>query len=88
MPACSRSSKSRPCRKQPQRPGALSQPALIGQWRKQNELKLAIEHRLAEPKPGWVAHINCAAKTIEPPLRRLIDTWGDGSEPDRGLPRL
>lgn len=54
----------------------------------QNELKLAIEPRLAEPKPGWAAHINCAAKTIEPPLRRLIDSWGDGSEPDRGLSTL
>jgi hypothetical protein len=45
MPACSRSSKSSSCRTQPKRPDALSQPALIGQWPTQNELKLASRSR-------------------------------------------
>jgi hypothetical protein len=64
-------SKSGSCRQQPIRSGALRQPDLIGQWRRQNKLKPAIGPFRAEPQPGRAAHINCEAKTIEPLRRRI-----------------
>jgi uncharacterized protein YndB with AHSA1/START domain len=66
---------------------ALTQPALIAQWLMQNDFKPEVGHRFtfrAKPQPGWTGVTNCEVKIVEP-LRRLVYTWGDGTESDSGL---
>ena len=66
---------------------ALTQSALIAQWLMQNDFKPEIGHRFtfrAQPQPGWAGIVNCEVKVVEP-LRRLVYTWGDGTETDSGL---
>ena len=52
-----------------------------------NDFKPEVGHRFAfrsQPQPGWTGVTNCEVKIVEP-LRRLVCTWGDGSETDSGL---
>ena len=66
---------------------ALTQPALIAQWLMQNDFKPEVGHRFtfrAKPQPGQPGVTNCEVKIVEP-LRRLVYTWGDGTESDSGL---
>jgi uncharacterized protein YndB with AHSA1/START domain len=66
---------------------ALTQPALLDQWLMANDFKPEIGHRFAfraKPQPGWSGVTNCEVKVVEP-LRRLVYSWGDGSETDTGL---
>ena len=66
---------------------ALTQPALIAQWLMQNDFEPKVGHRFsfrAQPQPGWSGVVNCEVKIVEP-LRRLVYTWGDGTESDGGL---
>jgi uncharacterized protein YndB with AHSA1/START domain len=66
---------------------ALTQPALIAQWLMQNDFKPEVGHRFtfrAQPQPGWTGITNCEVKIVEP-LRRLVYTWGDGTETTTGL---
>ena len=66
---------------------ALTQPALIARWLLDNDFKPEVGHRFAfraKPQPGWTGITNCEVKTVEP-LRRLVYTWGDGTETDNGL---
>lgn len=66
---------------------ALTQSALLAQWLMPNDFKPEVGHRFAfrsQPQPGWTGVTNCEVKIVEP-LRRLVCTWGDGSETDSGL---
>jgi uncharacterized protein YndB with AHSA1/START domain len=66
---------------------ALTQPALIAQWLMPNDFKAEVGRRFAfraEPQPGWTGVTNCEIRIVEP-LRRLVYTWGDGTETDIGL---
>ena len=66
---------------------ALTQPALIAQWLMQNDFEPKVGHRFsfrAQPQPGWSGVVNCEVKIVEP-LRRLVYTWGDGTDIRRRL---
>ena len=66
---------------------ALTQSALIAHWLMENDFKPEVGHRFtfrSKPQPGWTGITHCEVKVIEPP-RRLVYTWGDGTETDSGL---
>jgi uncharacterized protein YndB with AHSA1/START domain len=66
---------------------ALTQSALIAHWLMENDLKPQVGHRFtfrSKPQPGWSGITNCEVKVVEP-MRRLVYTWGDGTETDSGL---
>ena len=66
---------------------ALTQSTLIGHWLMDNDFKPEVGHRFtlrSQPQPGWNGTMNCEVKTVEP-LRRLVYTWGDGTETANGL---
>src|SRR5262245_29702493 len=66
---------------------ALTQSELIAAWLMPNDFKPEVGHRFtfrSDPQPGWTGITNCEVKVVEP-LRRLVCTWGDGTETDSGL---
>jgi uncharacterized protein YndB with AHSA1/START domain len=66
---------------------ALTEAGLIAEWLMQNDFALEIGHRFtfrAVPVGGWSGVTNCEVLEIEP-HRRLVYTWGDGTESDSGL---
>lgn len=66
---------------------ALTTPDLIARWLMQNDFALERGHRFtfrATPVPGWSGMTNCQVLEIEP-AKRLVYTWGDGSESVSGL---
>jgi uncharacterized protein YndB with AHSA1/START domain len=66
---------------------ALSQQPLIETWLMKNDFQPVVGHRFqfrATPVPGWSGVTNCEVLEVDPP-RRLVYSWGDGSESDSGL---
>jgi uncharacterized protein YndB with AHSA1/START domain len=66
---------------------ALTSADLITQWLMRNDFEPKRGHRFtfrATPIAGWSGVTNCEVLEIEPP-RRLVYTWGDGSESASGL---
>lgn len=66
---------------------ALTDPALISKWLMQTDFAPSVGHRFtfrATPVPGWSGVTHCEVREVEP-LRRLVYTWGDGSESASGL---
>jgi uncharacterized protein YndB with AHSA1/START domain len=69
---------------------ALTQSALIAEWLMANDFAPVVGHRFmlrSQPQPGWNGTVNCEVKVVEPP-RRLVYTWGNGTETDTGLRTL
>ena len=66
---------------------ALTSSALIAEWLMQNDFQPVVGHRFqfrATPVPGWSGVTNCEVLEADPP-RRLVYSWGDGSESDSAL---
>jgi uncharacterized protein YndB with AHSA1/START domain len=66
---------------------ALTQAPLIAEWLMKNDFKPVVGHRFqfcATPVPGWKGVTNCEVLEIDEP-RRLVYSWGDGTESDSGL---
>jgi uncharacterized protein YndB with AHSA1/START domain len=66
---------------------ALTEAQLIGEWLMQNDFALELGHRFtfrATPVAGWSGVTNCEVLEIEP-YRRLVYSWGDGTESTSGL---
>ena len=66
---------------------ALTTSALIADWLMANDFAPDIGRRFqfrATPVPGWSGVTNCEVIEADPP-RRLVYSWGDGSESDSGL---
>jgi uncharacterized protein YndB with AHSA1/START domain len=66
---------------------ALIDSELIGQWLMRNDFQPIVGHRFrfqATPMAGWKGFTNCEVKQVDAP-RRLVYTWGDGTESDSGL---
>lgn len=66
---------------------ALTQSPLIAEWLMQNDFAPVVGHRFqfrATPVPGWSGVTNCEVLEVDEP-RRLVYTWGDGTESDSGL---
>lgn len=69
---------------------ALTNAQLIAEWLMQNDFLCQEGHRFtfrATPLPGWSGVTNCVVLAIEP-MRRLVYSWGDGTESDSGLRTL
>jgi uncharacterized protein YndB with AHSA1/START domain len=66
---------------------ALTTSELIAEWLMTNDFKPVVGHRSqfrAKPIPGWSGITNCEVLEVDPP-RRLVYSWGDGTESDSGL---
>jgi uncharacterized protein YndB with AHSA1/START domain len=66
---------------------ALTDPKLVAEWLMDNDFAARVGHRFqfrAKPVPGWSGVTHCEVLEVEPP-RRLVFSWGDGSESDSGL---
>jgi uncharacterized protein YndB with AHSA1/START domain len=66
---------------------ALTQSHLIAEWLMQNDFAPRVGCKFtfrAQPVPGWSGVTNCEVLEIEP-LKRLVYTWGDGTESESGL---
>jgi uncharacterized protein YndB with AHSA1/START domain len=66
---------------------ALTQAPLIAEWLMQNDFQPVVGHKFqfrATPMPGWKGFTNCKVLEIDAP-RRLVYSWGDGTESDSGL---
>lgn len=66
---------------------ALTTSALIADWLMENDFEAEVGRKFqfrAKPMPGWRGYTNCELLEAEPP-RRLVYSWGDGTESDSGL---
>jgi uncharacterized protein YndB with AHSA1/START domain len=66
---------------------ALTQSPMIAEWLMKNDFKPAVGHKFqfhAKPMPGWKGFTNCEVLEVDEP-RKLVYTWGDGTESDSGL---
>jgi uncharacterized protein YndB with AHSA1/START domain len=66
---------------------ALTQAPMIAEWLMKNDFKPETGHKFqfrAQPMPGWSGITNCEVKEVDAP-KRLVYSWGDGSESDSGL---
>jgi uncharacterized protein YndB with AHSA1/START domain len=66
---------------------ALTISELVSEWLMQNDFQPMVGHRFqfrATPVPGWSGVTNCEVLEVEPP-RRLVYSWGDGTESVSGL---
>jgi uncharacterized protein YndB with AHSA1/START domain len=66
---------------------ALTESELMARWLMPNDFQPVAGHAFdlrAQPQPGWSGITHCQVLEIEPP-RRLVYTWGDGSETANGL---
>ncbi|NVB85084.1 MAG: SRPBCC domain-containing protein [Kofleriaceae bacterium] len=66
---------------------ALTHSDLIARWLMQNDFQPERGHKFkfrAQPVAGWSGVTNCEVLEIEP-QRRLVYSWGDGTESDSGL---
>jgi uncharacterized protein YndB with AHSA1/START domain len=66
---------------------ALTQAPLIAEWLMQNDFQPIVGHKFqfrATPMPGWKGVTNCEVLEVDEP-RRLVYSWGDGTESDSGL---
>ena len=69
---------------------ALTTWALIEDWLMANDFAPELGRRFqfrATPVPGWSGITNCEVRELDPP-RRLVYSWGDGSESASGLKTL
>jgi len=68
---------------------ALTQAAMIAEWLMENDFKAVVGHKFqfhATPMPGWKGYTNCEVLEVDEP-RKLVYSWGDGTESDSGLAR-
>ena len=66
---------------------ALTQAAMIAEWLMENDFKAVVGHKFqfhATPMPGWKGYTNCKVLEVDEP-RKLVYSWGDGTESDSGL---
>ena len=66
---------------------ALTQSPMIAEWLMQNDFKPQVGHKFqfrAKPVPGWSGITNCEVKEVDAP-KRLVYSWGDGTESTSGL---
>src|SRR5262245_4335903 len=66
---------------------ALTQSPMIAEWLMKNGFKPVVGHKFqfqARPMPGWKGFTNCEVKEVDPP-KRLVYSWGDGTESESGL---
>jgi uncharacterized protein YndB with AHSA1/START domain len=66
---------------------ALTQSPMIAEWLMQNDFKPAVGHKFqfqAKPVPGWKGITNCEVLEVDEP-RKLVYSWGDGTESESGL---
>ena len=67
---------------------ALTQAAMIAEWLMENDFKaVVVGHKFqchATPMPGWKGYTNCEVLEVDEP-RKLVYSWGDGTESDSGL---
>jgi uncharacterized protein YndB with AHSA1/START domain len=66
---------------------ALTQAPMIAEWLMKNDFKPVAGHKFrfeAKPVPGWKGFTNCEVLEVDEP-KRLVYTWGDGTESDSGL---
>ena len=66
---------------------ALTQAAMIAEWLMENDFKAVVGHKFqfhATPMPGWKGYTNCEVLEVDEP-RKLVYSWGDGTESDSGL---
>jgi uncharacterized protein YndB with AHSA1/START domain len=66
---------------------ALTEPTLIAEWLMQNDFQARVGHRFqfrARAVPGWSGVTNCEVIEMDAP-KRLVYSWGDGSESDSKL---
>jgi uncharacterized protein YndB with AHSA1/START domain len=66
---------------------ALTQSALIAEWLMKNDFQPVAGHRFqfrATPVPGWSGVTHCEVLEVDAP-RRLVYSWGDGTESASGL---
>jgi uncharacterized protein YndB with AHSA1/START domain len=66
---------------------ALTQSPMIAEWLMKNDFKPAVGHKFqfqAKPMPGWKGITNCEVLEVDEP-RKLVYSWGDGTESDSGL---
>ena len=66
---------------------ALTRSHLIAEWLMKNDFEPVEGHGFtfrATPVPGWSGVTNCVVLTVDEP-RRLVYSWGDGTESDTGL---
>jgi len=53
----------------------------------ENDFKAVVGHKFqfhATPMPGWKGYTNCEVLEVDEP-RKLVYSWGDGTESDSGL---
>jgi uncharacterized protein YndB with AHSA1/START domain len=66
---------------------ALTTAPLIAEWLMRNDFQPVVGHRFqfhARPIPGWSGVTNCEVLEVDAP-KRLVYSWGDGTESDSGL---
>jgi uncharacterized protein YndB with AHSA1/START domain len=66
---------------------ALTQSPMIAEWLMKNDFKPAVGHKFqfqAKPMPGWKGITNCEVLEVDEP-RKLVYSWGDGTESESGL---
>jgi uncharacterized protein YndB with AHSA1/START domain len=66
---------------------ALTQAPMIAEWLMKNDFKPVVGHKFqfhATPMPGWKGYTNCEVLEVDEP-RKLVYSWGDGTESDSGL---
>ena len=66
---------------------ALAQSRSIAEWLMPNDFEPVVGHKFtlrAAPVPGWKGFTNCDVLEVEAP-RRLVYSWGDGTESESGL---
>lgn len=66
---------------------ALTVAEFVGEWLMKNDFELEVGHTFtfrAQPVPGWKGYTNCTVLEIEP-LKKLVYTWGDGTESDNKM---
>jgi uncharacterized protein YndB with AHSA1/START domain len=66
---------------------ALTQGPAVAEWLMKNDFKPVVGHKFqfhATPMPGWKGYTNCEVLVLDEP-KRLVYSWGDGTESDSGL---
>src|SRR5262245_13781198 len=66
---------------------ALTQGPAIAEWLMKNDFQPVVGHKFqfrATPMPGWKGYTNCEVLELDEP-KRLVYSWGDGTESDSGL---
>ena len=66
---------------------ALTQAPMVAEWLMKNDFQPVVGRKFqfrATAMPGWKDYTNCEVLELDEP-RRLVYSWGDGTESDSGL---